>query len=60
MSGNVVSNEDYLVIKLHKNLPMNVSKSTYDKIQKSFDSLAINMILNGKMLLKCHKALLKR
>ncbi len=37
MSGNVVSNEDYFVIKLHKNLPMNVTKSTHDKIQKLFD-----------------------
>jgi len=37
MSGNVVSDEDYFVIKLHKNLPMNVTKNTHDKIQKLFD-----------------------
>ena len=37
VSGNVVSDEDYFVIKLHKNLPMNVTKSTHDKIQKLFD-----------------------
>lgn len=35
--GNVVSDEDYFVIKLHKNLPSNVSKNTQDKIQKLFD-----------------------
>ena len=37
VNGNIVSDEDYFVIKLHKNLPTNVSKSTYDKIQKLFD-----------------------
>lgn len=40
MSGNVVSDEDYFVIKLHKNLQMNVTKSTYDKIQKMFDKFS--------------------
>ncbi len=40
MSGNVVSDEDYFVIKLHKNLQMNVTKSTYDKIQKLFDKFS--------------------
>ena len=40
MSGNVVSDEDYFVIKLHKNLPMNVTKSTHDKIQKMFDKFS--------------------
>ena len=39
-SGNVVSDEDYFVIKLHKNLPMNVTKSTHDKIQKLFDKFS--------------------
>ena len=40
MSGNVVSDEDYFVIKLHKNLQMNVTKSAYDKIQKLFDKFS--------------------
>lgn len=40
MSGNVVSDEDYFVIKLHKNLPMNVTKNTHDKIQKLFDKFS--------------------
>lgn len=35
--GNVVSDEDYFVIKLHKSLPSNITKATYDKIQKLFD-----------------------
>ena len=39
-SGNIVSDEDYFVIKLHKNLPMNVTKSTHDKIQKLFDKFS--------------------
>lgn len=37
VSGNIVSDEDYFVIKMHKNLPINITKSTYDKIQKLFD-----------------------
>lgn len=40
MSGNVVSDEDYFVIKLHKNLQMNVTKSTHDRIQKRFDKFS--------------------
>lgn len=40
MSGNVVSDEDYFVIKLHKNLQMNVTKSTHDEIQKMFDKFS--------------------
>lgn len=39
-SGNVVSDEDYFVIKLHKNLPMNITKSTHDKVQKLFDKFS--------------------
>lgn len=39
-SGNIVSDEDYFVIKLHKNLPMNVTKNTHDKIQKLFDKFS--------------------
>lgn len=34
---NVVSDEDYFIIKIHKNLPTNVTKNTHDKIQKLFD-----------------------
>lgn len=37
VAGNVVSDEDYFVIKLHKSLPSNITKATYDKIQKLFD-----------------------
>lgn len=37
ISGNVVSDEDYFVIKMYKNLPSRVTKSTHDKIQKLFD-----------------------
>lgn len=37
ISGNVVSDEDYFVIKIYKNLPSRVTKSTHDKIQKLFD-----------------------
>ena len=37
LSGNVVSDEDYFLIRMHKNLPNNVSKNTYNKIQKLFD-----------------------
>ena len=37
ISGNIVSDEDYFVIKLHKCLPVNVTKTTYNKIQKMFD-----------------------
>ncbi len=37
ISGNIVSDEDYFLIKLHKNLPSNITKSTHDKIQKLFD-----------------------
>ena len=39
-SGNIVSDEDYFVIKLHKNLPINVTKRTHDKIQKLFDKFS--------------------
>lgn len=35
--GNVVSDEDYFLIKAHKNLPSNLNKSTQNKIQKLFD-----------------------
>lgn len=35
--GNIVSDEDYFVIKMYKNLPGNITKSTHDKIQKLFD-----------------------
>lgn len=40
MSGNVVNDEDYFIIKLHKNLPMNITKSAHDKIQKLFDKFS--------------------
>lgn len=39
-SGNIVSDEDYFVIKLHKCLPVSVTKSTHDKIQKLFDKFS--------------------
>lgn len=32
-----ISDEDYFMIKLHKNLPATVSRTTQDKIQKLFD-----------------------
>lgn len=32
-----INDEDYFVIKIHKNLPSNVTKNTHDKIQKLFD-----------------------
>ena len=35
--GNFVNDEDYFVIKMYKNLPVNISKTTYNKIQKLFD-----------------------
>lgn len=37
VTGNVVSDEDYFVIKMYKNLPSNVTKATHDKIQNLFD-----------------------
>lgn len=37
ITGNIVSDEDYFVIKLHKNLPNSVTKSTQNRIQKLFD-----------------------
>lgn len=37
VSGNFVSDEDYFVIKMHRNLPVNISKTTYNKIQKLFN-----------------------
>lgn len=36
ITGNVVSDEDYFVIKMYKNLPSNVTKATHDKIQNLF------------------------
>lgn len=35
--GNVVSDEDYFLIKMHKSLPSNITKLTHDKILKLFD-----------------------
>lgn len=35
--GNFVNDEDYFVIKMYRNLPVNISKTTYNKIQKLFD-----------------------
>ncbi len=32
-----MSDEDYFVIKMHKNLPTNITKNTNNKIQKLFD-----------------------
>ena len=46
MSGNVVSDEDYFVIKLHRNLQGNVSRGTYDKIQKLFDKFTYQYNFN--------------
>ncbi len=40
--GNYVSDEDYFVIKLYKNIPSNSRKSTYDQIQKLFDKYTYN------------------
>lgn len=37
MSGNIVSDEDYFLIKMHKNLPLNITKNTNDKIKRLFD-----------------------
>lgn len=37
ISGNIVSDEDYFMIKMHKNISNKVRKSTYDQIQKLFD-----------------------
>lgn len=37
IAGNMVSDEDYFVIKIHKNLPSSVTKNTYNKIQKLFE-----------------------
>lgn len=37
VNGNVVTDNDYFVIKMYRNLPHNVTKNTYDKIQKLFD-----------------------
>ena len=42
VSGNFVSDEDYFVIRLYKSLPSNLRKSTYDQIQKLFDSYTYN------------------
>lgn len=36
LGGNFVSDEDYFVIKLYRNLPPKVTKNTNDKIQKLF------------------------
>lgn len=33
ISRNLVSDEDYFVIKMHKNLPSNIAKNTHNKIQ---------------------------
>lgn len=37
VNGNYVSDEDYFIIKLYKNLPKGLRKSTYDQIQKLFN-----------------------
>ena len=37
VNGNVVTDNDYFVIKMYRNLPHNVTRNTYDKIQKLFD-----------------------
>lgn len=34
---NLVSDEDYFILRLHKCLPINLQKRTYDQIQKLFD-----------------------
>lgn len=40
ISGNIVSDEDYFVIKMHKNFPKNITKNTHDKVQKLFDKFS--------------------
>ena len=42
VSGNIVSDEDYFVIKLYKSLPNNSRRSTYEQIQKLFDKYTYN------------------
>ncbi len=37
ITGNVVNDEDYFVIRLYKSLPSNFRKSTYDQIQTLFN-----------------------
>ena len=37
ISGNIVNDEDYFVIRLHKCLPPNITRGTQNKIQKLFD-----------------------
>lgn len=36
-NGNYVSDEDYFILKLYKNLPSKFKKTTYDQIQKVFN-----------------------
>ena len=37
ISGNVVSDEDYFIIKLYRDLPSNSKKSTYEQVKKLFN-----------------------
>lgn len=37
VSGNIVNDEDYFIIKMHKHLSSEVSKKTYENIKKLFD-----------------------
>ena len=50
-SGNVVSDEDYFVIKLHKNLPMNVTnKNEIFNVKKSRASEIIALLLDSNLI----------
>ena len=37
MSGNIVSDDDYFMIKMYKSLPKNIRKITYNQVQTLFD-----------------------
>jgi len=37
MSGNIVSDDDYFMIKMYKTLPKNIRKTTYNQVQALFD-----------------------
>ena len=45
-SGNFVNDEDYFIIKLHKLLPNNTRKSTYNQIYKIFQTFKYNYEFN--------------
>lgn len=45
-SGNFVNDEDYFIIKLHKLLPNNARKSTYNQVYKIFQAFKYNYEFN--------------